>query len=75
MQVHGRCHSLCGAHPRVSAPPIGIGSRQSSEIACARGMPRALMVVLFVVYDVFVDFGHMGRNGIDALLHIGRQSP
>ena len=38
-------------------------------------MPRASMVVLFVVYDDFVDSGHMGRDGMDALSHVGRQSP
>ena len=37
-------------------------------------MPRASMVVLLVVYDVFVDSGHMGRDGMDALSHVGRQS-
>ena len=34
MNVHGRRPSISGARSRVSSPPIGTGSRQSSEIAC-----------------------------------------
>jgi len=72
MFAHGRLTSLCGARRRVSSPPIGTGSRQSSDIACAHasGLSGGSVRLRFCV-----DYGHMCRDGMDALSHVGSQSP
>ncbi len=74
MYSHGRRPSLCGARHRESSPLMRTGSCLSSEIACTCSMPWASVVVLFVVYDFLVNSGH-GRDGMEALLHVGWQSP